>query len=252
MPIQFHAPVVEAVKLTEDICSVDFKAEDICSYAVPGQFLHIRCGDTNLLRRPISISDIRDGMITIVFQVRGEGTKWLADRQTGDALDILGPLGNGFDLGGKNIILVGGGIGVPPMLFAARTVAGRATALLGFRDKNGVILGDAFRSLCRNVMITTDDGSCGIHGPVTLPLKKLLEAGGFDSVLACGPKAMLKAVAELCAAGKVPCQVSMEERMGCGIGACLVCACRTVKDGREEMRHVCRDGPVFAASEVVW
>ena len=122
---QFRASVVEAVKLTEEICSVGLKADDIGASAVPGQFLHIRCGDANLLRRPISISDIRDGVMTIVFQVRGEGTKWLADRRAGDVLDVLGPLGNGFDLGGKNIILVGGGIGVPPMLFSARAAAGR-------------------------------------------------------------------------------------------------------------------------------
>lgn len=249
---QFRASVVEAVKLTEEICSVGLKADDIGASAVPGQFLHIRCGDANLLRRPISISDIRDGMMTIVFQVRGEGTKWLADRRAGDVLDILGPLGNGFDLGGRNIILVGGGIGVPPMLFSARAAAGRATALLGFRDKSCVILNDAFKSFCQNVIIATDDGSCGVQGPVTLPLKKLLETGEYDAVLACGPRSMLRAVTELCIQATVPCQVSMEERMGCGIGACLVCACRTIKDGREEMRHVCKDGPVFPASEVVW
>ena len=139
-------PVVVTAKLTEDICSVGFRADDIGSCAVPGQFLHIKCGDADLLRRPISISDIRDGIMTIVFQVRGEGTKWLAERRAGDMLDILGPLGCGFDLGEKNIILVGGGIGVPPLLFAARVADGRATALLGFRDKNSVILEEAFRA----------------------------------------------------------------------------------------------------------
>lgn len=252
MPKQCLTFVIENIRLTGNIFSLRLKAEEIASSVAAGQFVHIKCGDNSLLRRPISICDVADGVLTIIVDARGEGTRWLAGRQPGDTLDLLGPLGNGFSLNGKNIILIGGGIGVPPMLLAARSSAGQTTAILGFRNKDGVILGDAFRSICKDVVISTDDGSFGEKGPVTLPLKRLLDSGGYDSVLACGPRAMLKAVAELCTASAVPCQVSMEERMGCGVGACLVCACKTKKDGAEQMRHVCKDGPVFLASEVVW
>ena len=252
MPKQCLATVSKNIELADNIFCLLLSADDLISCAVPGQFVHIRCGDSNLLRRPISICDARDDLLTVIVETRGEGTKWLAGRRAGDRLDIIGPLGRGFDLSGKNIILVGGGIGVPPLLFTARAHAGQTTAILGFRNKSGVILREEFENACHTVLLTTDDGSCGAHGTVTLPLEKLLSAGGYDGVLACGPRAMLKATAMLCALYNVPCQVSMEERMGCGVGACLVCACKTQKDGKEEMRHVCKDGPVFRASEVVW
>jgi dihydroorotate dehydrogenase electron transfer subunit len=252
MPIQCLATIIKKERLTDGIIAFGLKADDIVARAVPGQFLHIRCGEAHLLRRPISICDVHEGVLTIVVETRGEGTEWLAGRQAGDALDILGPLGSGFDISGSSLILVGGGIGVPPMLFAARRAAGNAAALLGFRNKDGVILEDKFKGICKDVVVATDNGSYGESGTVAPQLERLLQSGGYDAVLACGPKAMLKAVAELCDAFDVPCQVSMEERMGCGIGACLVCACKTVKDGKEEMRHVCKDGPVFKASEVVW
>jgi dihydroorotate dehydrogenase electron transfer subunit len=252
MPRQCLATVHENIRLADQIFALKLRADDIAGSASPGQFVHIMCGEGSLLRRPISICDVADDILTIVVEARGDGTKWLIERKPGDHLDLLGPLGRGFDLSGKNLILVGGGIGVPPMLFAARACNRTATAILGFRNKGCIILKDKFASVCRDVIITTDDGSYGDQGPVTLQLKKLLGMGGCDAVLACGPKAMLKATAELCASHNVPCQVSMEERMGCGIGACLVCACKTQKDGKEEMRHVCKDGPVFMSSEVVW
>jgi dihydroorotate dehydrogenase electron transfer subunit len=164
----------------------------------------------------------------------------------------LGPLGRGFDLSGRRILVVGGGIGVPPMFFAARSAESDVTAVLGFRNQACIILAEEFKSICKNTYITTDDGSFGEKGSVTLPMKRLLEAGSFDAAMACGPKPMLKAVAGLCMEYHVPCQVSMEERMGCGIGACLVCACKTQKNGMEKMSHVCKDGPVFDAMEVDW
>ncbi len=252
MPNLCMAAVTENKKLTESIFALKLTADDIVKNAAPGQFVHIKCGDANLLRRPISICDARNGLLTLVVEMRGEGTRWLTGRREGDVLDIIGPMGRGFDLSGKNIILVGGGIGVPTMLYTARSHAGRAAAVLGFRNKDCIILKDELEKACKEVVITTDDGSIGEHGTVSLPLERLLRTGEYDSVLACGPRAMLKAVAALAEAYNAPCQVSMEERMGCGIGACLVCACKTIKDGKEEMRHVCKDGPVFRASEVVW
>ena len=151
----------------------------------------------------------------------------------------------------SNIVLAGGGLGAAPLLFAARA-SGAQTAVLGFRNKDSVVLADEFRSFCKQVYITTDDGSYGEYGTVAQPLERLLRTKTVGAVLACGPRPMLKAVAGLTAACGVPCQVSLEERMACGIGACLVCACRTQTDGKEEMKRVCRDGPVFNAEEVVW
>jgi len=165
---------------------------------------------------------------------------------------MMGPLGNGFTLPASDIIVAGGGIGVPPLLFAAQSVKNRVTAILGFRSARQVILEDGFAGVCDKVYITTDDGSRGISGTVIKPLEEMLAAGWTGAVLSCGPFLMQKAVAEACASSGVPCQVSMEERMGCGTGACLVCACATVINGNEQMSRVCLDGPVFKAEEVIW
>ena len=144
-------------------------------------------------------------------------------------------------------------MGCAPLLFAARKLQKRADAVLGFRDKTRLMLADDFFAFCDNVALTTDDGSFGIHGPVTIPLREMLERGGYSGVLACGPKPMLRAVAELSESFKIPCQVSMEERMACGMGACLVCVCETkTADGEAKMSRVCRDGPVFDSAEVNW
>jgi len=187
-----------------------------------------------------------------VFEVKGQGTLWLSRREPGDALDILGPLGNGFYFPDGNIIVVGGGLGSPPILFAAQSARSGVTAILGFRDKSRVLLVSEFKDVCDEVYLTTDDGSLGICGQVTLPLEELIKKGGFGAVLACGQHAMQHAVSKLCEQYKIPCQVLLEERMGCGVGACLVCACATRKNGREYMSRVCKDGPVFDAGEVVW
>jgi dihydroorotate dehydrogenase electron transfer subunit len=224
---------------------------ELARSAKPGQFVHILCGEGSFLRRPLSICDAQGDTLTLVFERKGAGTRYLSERRAGDALDILGPLGNGFELREGKYLLVGGGIGVPPLLFAAKRAEG-ADAVLGFRTKDAVILEDEFRAACGNVAVTTDDGSYGYFGTVAAPLREYLEVGGYAGVLACGPRAMLRAVAEVCAEYNVPCQVSMEERMGCGVGACLVCACETLEGGARAMRRVCKDGPVFRAEEVCW
>jgi dihydroorotate dehydrogenase electron transfer subunit len=238
-------------ELAAGIFEIEMDAGEIADTAVPGQFVHVKCGHSRLLRRPISIAGAENGVLRIIFDTVGEGTQWLSHREAGDALDVLGPLGHGFDIGEKNIIVVGGGIGVPPMLCAAKSHGG-ATAVIGFRSKDRVILEDEFKASCKEIYITTDDGSYQRKGFVSQPLEELLQKGGCDGVLACGPKVMLRSVADVCEKYGVHCQVSMEERMGCGVGACLVCACKTTKDGAEHMSRVCKDGPVFDAKEVVW
>lgn len=215
----------------------------------PGQFAHILVpGKT--LRRPISVCDYQNGVMRIVFEVRGEGTEILAETKQGESLDILAPLGRGFNITkGKKYLFVGGGIGVPPLLYAAKK-ADVAMAVLGFRNKAAVILKEDFESVCKNTLVTTDDGSSGIHGFVTEALAGLIS--DIDEVCACGPMPMLRSVARAAKdAGKL-CQVSLEERMGCGVGACLVCACKTRTGAAEGFSHVCKDGPVFRAEEVFY
>ena len=225
------------------------------SFRAPGQFVHIRCGEGLLLRRPISVcscmEDEPDDLLSIVFEVRGEGTRWLAGRELGDSLDVLGLAGNGFDLKPEGrYLLVGGGIGIPPMLGCAQYTGGRATAILGGRSRDKIILEDFFREDCAKGLCATDDGSLGHHGFVdALVRRELSEDRGYDGVLACGPKPMLRNVAKVAEEFGIPCQVSMEERMGCGVGACLVCACDMADGSR---KHVCKDGPVFDSREVDW
>ena len=225
------------------------------SYKNPGQFVHIKCGDGLLLRRPISVctcsEDEPSDLLSIVFEVRGEGTDWLAAREEGEYLDVMGMLGNGFPVKPEGrYLLVGGGIGVPPMRGCIQACGGKCTAILGFRNKDKMILKDVFDEECQKVMIATDDGSYGYHGFVdALVRQELAEDKNYDAVLCCGPKPMLRNVYKAAQEFGVPTLVSMEERMGCGIGACLVCAC-DMKNGTR--KHACKDGPVFPAEEVDW
>lgn len=240
--------IIKNQQLTDRIYAITLAADELGKCALPGQFLHIRCGGNALLRRPISICDAEGGNLDIVFEVKGAGTRWLAEKTSGQ-LDVLGPLGTGFSVAGKHILLVGGGIGTPPLLYAARATQGRTTAILGFGSADCVILQDQFQAACDQVILTTDDGSVGQPGQVTGPLERELQTGAYDMVLTCGPKPMLRAVAEVAARYHVACQVSMEERMACGVGACLGCTV-TMQNG--DNLRACADGPVFNAGEVNW
>ncbi|MCL2402002.1 MAG: dihydroorotate dehydrogenase electron transfer subunit [Oscillospiraceae bacterium] len=248
MPNRYICEITASERMTDTAFAMTVNCGELAGEVHPGQFIHIKCGEERLLRRPISICRADADTLEFVFEIKGEGTRWLAERKPGDRLDILGPLGNGFALPESgNIIAISGGIGVPPMLFAAQSATGGVTALLGFRDDDKVILTQAFAEVCDTVRVITDD-----KGYVTDLLEEELNNGAHSAVIACGPRAMLKAVAEICKRHNVPCQVSLEERMGCGVGACLVCACATQIDGKDHMRRVCKDGPVFNAAEVVW
>lgn len=256
MAMQEIGSVIQLGALGASLFRMELSLPSICRKARSGQFLHIACGEGNLLRRPISICDINagSGRMTIVFEAKGAGTRWLSRRTAGEPIDVLGPLGNGFDIEalGSAPVLIGGGIGVPPMLMTAKECAKNGASvrtIAGARDRAHVIL-EADFSIFRPI-ICTDDGSYGRHGFVTDALKELLPSA--TGIAACGPKPMLRAVAQLAKSAGLPCQVSMEERMGCGIGACLVCACELKdKDGSTKYGHVCKDGPVFQAEEVLW
>lgn len=227
----------------------------VAEQAEPGQFIHIRL-DGFTLRRPISICETRpsEGTVRIIFEVRGEGTAKLAEMKVHDTVDLLGPLGNGFSIPspGSKLIVIGGGIGVPPLLEIARRFRGETTAIIGFRNADAMILKDDFERLGCDTRLATDNGSAGHHGFVTDLLKQRLSEDGAALICACGPMPMLRGVVKLAQDYGIPSQVSLEERMGCGVGACLVCACKTVKDGREVFTHVCKDGPVFDGEDVVF
>lgn len=252
--MEYDAQIFTLVKKQETAKGIfDFtvKNPELASKAMPGQFAHIKVpGKT--LRRPISICDADDDTIRLVFAIKGEGTEILSNAKVGDELDIIAPLGHGFTLDkSKKYCFIGGGIGVPPMYYAAKSTE-NPLVITGFRNKDLVILQEDFKAIdgCE-LILTTDDGSAGVHGFVTDVLKERIAE--VDEVCACGPMPMLKAIAEVCKAAQKPCQVSLEERMGCGVGACLVCACKTKdKSGEEGYAHVCKRGPVFNAEEVVF
>ncbi len=241
--------LISKEKIATDTFDFILKNENLSSLSKAGQFAHVAVpGKT--LRRPISICDVTKDTIRLVFQIKGEGTKILSDTKVGDFLDILTPLGKGFNIEkGKKYAFVGGGIGVPPMVYSAKQVE-NSVAIIGFRSKEYVILEEDLKQANCNVLVTTDDGTYGKHGFVTDVLKDVIN--DVDEVCACGPTPMLKAVATVCKENNTPCQVSLEERMGCGVGACLVCACKVNKNGNDDFLHVCKDGPVFNAEEVVW
>ena len=255
MYICSRSVITENRKLDDGVFSLRVSAEEIASAVRPGQFVGVTCGFPGaLLRRPISVCDAGEGLLRLVYETRGKGTEWLSEQQEGTALDISGPQGRGFspDDGGR-VLLVGGGLGAAPLLFAAKELGNRCDVVLGFRSSGQVILLDEFRARCGDVVLTTDDGSAGLNGTVAQPLEEALHNGEYSTVLACGPRPMLKAVAQICSVAGVTCQVSLEERMACGMGACLVCVCETkTADGASAMSRVCRDGPVFDSSEVVW
>lgn len=252
MPNVFQCIISEKAKIGDLLYKFTIVSSSLAGESRAGQFIHIKCGDERILRRPISISDVTGGDISFVIEVKGDGTKWLSERNVGEVLDVIGPLGNGFVLPEGKVIVVGGGVGAPPLMYAAKSAQGSVTAILGFRGKNKMMLLDEFKNICDNVVVTTDDGSYGIHGTAIKPLKELLDKGSYSAVLTCGPRPMMEAVAKLCMKYGIPCQVSLEERMGCGVGACFVCACKTLKDGVEYMSRVCIEGPVFDAPDVVW
>lgn len=257
--MSFHklCRIIEANQLASDLFSFVIDSHDIAETVQAGQFLHIACGDSLLLRRPISVCDVDGSLVKLVYMSKGSGTRWLSERKPGEQLDVLGPLGKGFDTGGRKLLLVGGGIGVPPLLMAARQAANggqseKTIALLGFTNAKRAVLLPEFAAVCDSVEISTDDGSLGRHGFVTDLLKFRLDKERFDGILACGPVKMLKLIAKIADEYDIPCQVSLEERMGCGIGACLVCSCKIKKSHSEGFARVCADGPVFLSREVIW
>ena len=246
--------IINKSQAAEDTFDLTLSCRELSDLANPGQFVHISVPGF-FLRRPISICNIDkdNGTIRIVFQIKGKGTDALSKFEVGERLDMLGPLGIGFKLidADKKAITVGGGIGTPPMLAVAKHYGQNATAISGFRTKNLVILQDDFKSQSNKTILCTDDGTTGEKGFVTDALKRCIKEEKPDIIYACGPVVMLKAVSKIAIENEIQCQISLEERMACGVGACLGCAVKMTRGGREFYRHVCKNGPVFDAREVV-
>ncbi len=254
--------IVEKKQLAPEIIDMTIKSKELAADALPGQFLNIRCGDgcSTILRRPISICDVDPAADTLrfIFQVKGSGTQFLEAKQCGDTLDIMGPLGSPFHLLEKvdgDVILLGGGIGVFPLFLLAKSIYEKGvkpTAYLGFRSADLVVMEAEFKQYTKDVKVSTDDGSYGMHGYATAYLINHIKNKKVGLVYACGPEPMLRQVQSICHENKVRCQLSLEQRMGCGIGACLVCACKIKKQEGFAYQHVCKDGPVFWSEDVVF
>lgn len=238
-------------KISEDIYSMWLEAPSIAEIAKPGQFVSLYCRNGScLLPRPISICeiDLKQGRIRLVYRVAGRGTKEFATLKAGESIEVMGPLGNGFTLEGKKALLIGGGIGIPPMLELAKQLTCEKQMVLGYRDIT--FLENEFNPYGK-VYVSTEDGSKGIRGNVIdAILSNRLEA---DIIFACGPTPMLRGVKAYAQEHGIKAQLSLEERMACGIGACLGCVCKTKEtDDHSNVKNkrICKDGPVFYADEV--
>ncbi len=252
--------VIAQKQLAEKLYSLTIESPaDLSKGFAPGQFLHFRVTDSFdfTLRRPLSLcsADVKSNQVTVVYRAQGEGTKRLTRLKEGDDVDVLGPLGHGFVLhdGDKKALLIGGGIGVPPLVQLARELYARnvhVVSALGFASESQAILLDEL-SDCGSLFVTSDDGSIGRHGLVTQLLTREF-CEGVDRYYACGPTPMLKAVQEVMRDLGVPGYLSLEERMGCGIGICVGCVHPIERDGTIKNRKTCKEGPVFLADEVVF
>lgn len=245
------AKVIGQKVLSPDVRQIDFLAPEIARQALPGQFVNVQTSmhTAPLLRRPLGVAnvDAKNGVLTLIYRIIGEATHILAEACTGDRISIIGPLGNGFDLKAKKPLLIGGGLGLAPLVYLAKSFCPNPVEILmGGRTDKELFWTDIFEDLCKEIHITTDDGTKGAKGTVMALLPELLQNGGFDCVYVCGPEPMMKAVAGLAAEYAVPCQISLEKYMACGIGACLSCSC----GGVHKRLKVCTDGPVFWAQEV--
>ena len=244
--------VVRNEQIGSDVWVMDIHAPKQAAEAKVGQFCNVRVSDSTapLLRRPISYAgfDAAKGIITLLYRVVGSGTELMTRLVVGDTLDCLGPLGEPYNTT-ENMLLIGGGVGIAPMLCIANNLKSgeQAQVILGFRNESETFWADLFKDSPVKVHITTDDGSVCTKGFPTAIMPELIGANQFTSVMTCGPTPMMKGVANVAKDLNVPCQVSLEERMGCGTGGCLGCGC----DGAGGKRYkVCKDGPVFPAEEV--
>ncbi len=261
MPEQMLAELVKKEKIIEGVYKFSLKAESIVNSTKPGNFVEIRVNDQTepFLRRPISIHNLdkENGILEFIFQIKGKGTEILSRKQVGDKVDIIGPLGYGnFKLDNyKKIAIIGGGIGIFPLyelLKEAKEKDIETGVYLSFRNKDLVMLEDEFGKLTNNLNISTDDGSYKNKGFAIDFLKQDMSNENYECIYACGPTPMLRAVKNYAVEKNINCQVSLEEKMACGLGVCLGCAVKKADSPKDnpEYFHVCKAGPVFNAKDV--
>lgn len=239
----FNAKILSNQPVAEKIFKLTVDAPELAQISRAGQFVQVKVADELTLRRPLGIAGTKNDVITIFFRAVGHGTDILSKKRVGDCLNILGALGNGFTPCDGKLLLVGGGMGLAPLLCAAEKFD--SDVLIGGRNSNEVNFWiDEFRPLVKNIFITTDDGSIGKKGFVTDLLPDIPR--DYSAIYTCGPEIMMRGVAKFATDNNLPCEVSFERRMACGLGACLSCSIDTA-DGR---RKVCKDGPVFDAKKV--
>lgn len=249
--IKITAKVVRQENIATDIFSMVIEAKEIASQAVPGQFVDLYSADgSKLLPRPISLCEIdrEKGTLRLVYRIAGKGTAEFSKLQSGDTIDVLGPLGNGFNLEDGRAILIGGGIGIPPMLQLAKELKCEKTIVLGYRDEE--FLSAEFEPY-GEVFMSSDSGTLGVKGTVMDAIREYGIEG--THIYACGPTPMLRAIQKYALDNNIRAQLSLEERMACGVGACLACVCKSKEVDHHSKVHnkrICKDGPVFYAEEV--
>jgi dihydroorotate dehydrogenase electron transfer subunit len=281
-----RAKILSNKKVAESHFRMELACPEIASIARPGQFIHLLINQRRdpLLRRPFTIFRAKNGSIEILFQVIGRGTRLLSQKRPGDEVRIMGPLGNSFFILNEleTAILVGGGIGIASLMMLAEELkqrGKRSIGLIGAQNCRRILCVDEFQAVGAEVYVSTDDGSCGYHGLVTELLRKILSnpqkyrlhatrntqhatrnthhssliTHHASCIYACGPDGMLKSVAKIAAEFHIPAQLALENRMACGVGACLGCVLKIKSaNGGFEYRRVCTEGPVFDAQEIVW
>ncbi len=254
-PLTESATISGNVLIAPEVYELTVSAPRIASALAPGQFVHVRVTQTTdvLLRRPLSVHRVTGDELTILYHVVGRGTDMLSRSRVGDQLDLIGPLGRGWRVPGdaRSALVVAGGLGAAPMgmlVEALKATGVRTTVVMGALDREGLLATDFFASTCERLEITTDDGSAGRCGLVTVVLDDLITEVLPDVVYTCGPEPMQRAVARIAGEAGIECQVSLERRMACGVGACLSCVVPT----RDGLKRACVDGPVFDATEVFW
>lgn len=239
----FNAKILSNQPVADKIFKLTVDAPELAKTSRAGQFVQVKIADELTLRRPLGIAGTQNGVITIFYRVVGRGTDILSRKRVGEYLNVLGALGNGFTPREGKILLVGGGMGLAPLLLTAEQFD--SDVLIGGRNSNEVNFWiEEFRPLVENIFITTDNGSIGKKGFVTDLLPDIPR--DYSAIYTCGPEIMMRGVAKFALENNLPCEVSFERRMACGLGACLSCSIDTA-DGR---RKVCKDGPVFDAQKV--
>jgi len=236
--------IKENTPLTANVFKMRLKG-DTSDITRPGQFVNIKL-DNFYLRRPISVCDCEEGSLTLIYKVVGGGTEAMSKMLPGEKLDVLSGLGNGYDTAftGERPLLIGGGVGVPPLYMLAKKLieeGKRVSVILGFNTEDEVFYEEEFKALGCKVSVTTVDGTRGIKGYVTEAMK----SEDYTYFCACGPEAMLKAVYTN---SNTSGQLSFEERMGCGFGACMGCSCKTLTGNK----RICKDGPILVKEEILW